>query len=34
MDVSKLNAQGWKAKVSLEEGIKKVYNEVKEMNWN
>lgn len=34
MDVSKLNAQGWKAKVSLEEGIKKVYNEVKELNWN
>ena len=34
MDVSKLNAQGWKAKISLEEGIKKVYNEVKEMNWN
>lgn len=34
MDVSKLNAQGWKATVSLEEGIKKVYNEVKEMNWN
>jgi len=34
MDVSKLNAQGWKAKVSLEEGIKRVYNEVKEMNWN
>lgn len=34
MDVSKLNAQGWKAKVSLEEGIQKVYNEVKEMNWN
>lgn len=34
MDVSKLNAQGWKAKISLEEGIQKVYNEVKEMNWN
>lgn len=34
MDVSKLNAQGWKAKISLEEGIRKVYHEVKEMNWN
>ncbi|MHA4894193.1 GDP-L-fucose synthase [Pedobacter sp. PWIIR3] len=34
MDVSKLNAQGWKAKVSLEEGISKVYNQVKDLNWN
>lgn len=34
MDVGKLNAQGWKAKVSLEEGIRKVYNEVKDLNWN
>ena len=34
MDVSKLNAQGWKAKISLEEGITKVYQEVKEHNWN
>ncbi|MEJ2883517.1 GDP-L-fucose synthase [Pedobacter sp. GR22-6] len=34
MDVGKLNAQGWKAKVSLEEGIAKVYNEVKDLNWN
>ncbi|WP_316771012.1 GDP-L-fucose synthase [Pedobacter frigiditerrae] len=34
MDVGKLNAQGWKAKVSLKEGITKVYNEVKDLNWN
>lgn len=34
MDVSKLNAQGWKAKISLEEGITKVYNEVKDLNWS
>ncbi|RZK98109.1 MAG: GDP-L-fucose synthase, partial [Pedobacter sp.] len=34
MDVSKLNAQGWKAKVSLEEGITKVYEDVKNLNWN
>ncbi|MBE9599532.1 GDP-L-fucose synthase [Pedobacter sp. MC2016-24] len=34
MDVSKLNAQGWKAKVSLAEGITKVYQQVKDLNWN
>jgi len=34
MDVSKLNSQGWKAKVSLEEGITKVYEQVKDINWN
>jgi len=34
MDVSKLNAKGWKAKISLEEGITKVYNEVKDQDWN
>lgn len=33
MDVSKLNAQGWKAKVSLEEGIAKVVAEVQEEAW-
>ena len=33
MDVSKLNAQGWKAKIPLEEGITKVYNEVKDLDW-
>jgi GDP-L-fucose synthase len=33
MDVSKLNAQGWKAKVSLEEGIAKVVAEVQETVW-
>ncbi|QNF32316.1 GDP-L-fucose synthase [Adhaeribacter swui] len=32
MDVSKLNNFGWKAKISLEEGIRKVYEEVKG-NW-
>jgi GDP-L-fucose synthase len=34
MDVTKLNAKGWKAKVTLEEGITKVYNEVKDQAWN
>ncbi|SCY85026.1 GDP-L-fucose synthase family protein [Flavobacterium anhuiense] len=33
MDVSKLNSFGWKAKMSLEEGIQKVYDEVKDTNW-
>lgn len=34
MDVSKLNSQGWNATISLEEGIKKVYEEVKDYKWN
>ncbi len=29
MDVSKLHSFGWKHKISLEEGITSVYNEVK-----
>ncbi|MBZ4036547.1 GDP-L-fucose synthase [Flavobacterium sp. 17A] len=33
MDVSKLNGFGWKAKISLEEGIQKVYDEIKNINW-
>jgi len=33
MDVSKLSSFGWKAKISLEEGIQKVYNEIKDTNW-
>jgi GDP-L-fucose synthase len=33
MDVSKLNGFGWKAKTSLEEGIQKVYDEIKDTNW-
>lgn len=34
MDVSKLNKLGWKANISLKEGIKKVYEEIKDLNWN
>lgn len=34
MDVSKLTALGWKASISLEEGIKKVYEEIKDNNWS
>ncbi|RZK67699.1 MAG: GDP-L-fucose synthase [Pedobacter sp.] len=34
MDVSKLNGMGWKAKTSLEEGIQKVYDEIKYNDWN
>jgi GDP-L-fucose synthase len=30
MDVTKINKLGWKAKITLEEGIKKVYEEVKD----
>jgi len=33
MDVSKLNGLGWKAKTSLEQGIQKVYDEIKDTNW-
>lgn len=33
MDVSKLTDLGWKARISLEEGIKKVYDEVKDQDW-
>jgi len=33
MDVSKLNSFGWKAKTSLEDGIEKVYEEIKDTNW-
>jgi GDP-L-fucose synthase len=33
MDVSKLNGLGWKASTSLEEGIKMVYQEIKDKIW-
>jgi GDP-L-fucose synthase len=33
LDVSKLTGLGWKASVTLEEGIKKVYEDVKDLNW-
>ncbi len=33
MDVSKLESIGWKAKISLEEGIRSVYQEVKTKDW-
>jgi GDP-L-fucose synthase len=33
MDVTKLNNLGWKASISLFDGIKKVYNEVKNEKW-
>lgn len=34
MDVSKLNGNGWKAQISLKEGIEKVYQEIKNNDWN
>ena len=34
MDVSKLNGLGWKAKITLEEGIQKVYEEIKDVEWD
>ena len=33
MDVSKLNSFGWKAKITLEAGIQKVYDEIKDTDW-
>ena len=33
MDVSKLADLGWRSSITLEEGIRKVYNEVKDCNW-
>jgi len=34
MDVSKLTNLGWNARISLEEGIKKVYQEIKDFDWS
>jgi GDP-L-fucose synthase len=34
MDVSKINDLGWKAKITLEEGIQKVYETIKNNDWN
>jgi len=34
MDVSKLTELGWKAKIKLDVGIKKVYEEIKDINWS
>ncbi len=33
MDVSKLVTLGWKAQISLEEGIQRVYEEIKDKDW-
>ena len=34
MDVSKLNKLGWKASINLEDGITKVYEEIKDIEWS
>ncbi len=34
MDVSKINTMGWKASISLKDGIERVYNDIKNMDWN
>jgi GDP-L-fucose synthase len=34
MDVSKINKLGWKASISLREGIESVYNDIKGHNWD
>jgi len=34
MDVSKLTSLGWKASITLEEGIKRVFEEIKDPNWS
>lgn len=33
MDVSKLNGLGWQAKITLGEGVHKVYDEIKNRKW-
>ena len=33
MDVSKLNGLGWKASITLEEGIRMVYEEIRDVKW-
>lgn len=33
MDVGKINALGWKARIGLKEGIQMVYNEIKDNDW-
>jgi GDP-L-fucose synthase len=33
LDVSRINAMGWEAKITLEEGLRKTYHEVKETLW-
>lgn len=33
MDVSKLSALGWNAKIGLEEGVRRVYEEAREVDW-
>ena len=34
MDISKLADLGWRPCITLEEGIRKVYNEIKDYNWS
>lgn len=34
MDVNKLNCMGWKATIKLKDGISKVYEEIKNNDWN
>lgn len=34
MDVTKLTSLGWKASITLEQGITRVYNEIKDTVWN
>jgi GDP-L-fucose synthase len=33
LDVSKLVDLGWRSSIRLEEGIRRVYDEVKDFNW-
>jgi GDP-L-fucose synthase len=34
MDVTKLTSLGWKATITLENGIKAVYDDIKNNDWN
>jgi len=34
MDVSKLNGLGWKPSITLEEGVERVFKEIKDHNWS
>ena len=34
MDVSKLTSLGWRVIITLEEGVKRVFEEIKDLNWS
>ena len=34
LDVSRIHAMGWKANIDLREGLKRTYQEIRDMTWN